>query len=186
MFDVNLRGAKIKAMDIVIDLIKILIPAGLVLYAMYLVVKSFLNKQNESQIIELRSKNKEIILPLRLQAYERMCLFLERCSPEQLVARLQKADQNVAELQFLMLHELREEFNHNLSQQVYMSHEAWESVKTAKEEMIMLINQSAKNLNPEDKSMQLVKTLFELRMNNEQDSLSYSLRLLKEEIQAEF
>ncbi|WP_296618459.1 hypothetical protein [Marivirga sp.] len=168
------------------DLVKIIIPAGIVLYAMFLTVKTMLQKQNEAKIIEIKAKNKEIVLPIRLQAYERMSLFLERISPDQIIKRVQKSDMNVAELQYLLLNEIREEFNHNLSQQVYMSDEAWKIIKNAKEELIMVVNQSAKELDPEAKSIELVKKIYEESLEKKIDNIEYGLSFLKNEIQQEF
>lgn len=173
-------------MEPIWDLFKIIIPAGIVLYAMFLTVKTMLQKQNEAKIIEIQAKNKEIVLPIRLQAYERMSLFLERISPDQIIKRVQKNDMNVAELQYLLLNEIREEFNHNLSQQVYMSDEAWKIIKNAKEELIMVVNQSAKELNPEAKSIELVKRIYEESLEKKIDSIEYGLSFLKNEIQKEF
>ncbi len=173
-------------MEPIWDLIKIIIPAGIVLYAMFLTVKTMLQKQNEAKIIEIKAKNKEIVLPIRLQAYERMSLFLERISPDQIIKRVQKNDMNVAELQYLLLNEIREEFNHNLSQQVYMSDEAWKIIKNAKEELIMVVNQSAKELNPEAKSIELVKRIYEESLEKKIDNIEYGLSFLKNEIQSEF
>jgi hypothetical protein len=173
-------------MEPIWDLIKIIIPAGIVLYAMFLTVKTMLQKQNEAKIIEIKAKNKEIVLPIRLQAYERMSLFLERISPDQLIKRVQKNEMNVAELQYLLLNEIREEFNHNLSQQVYMSDEAWKIIKNAKEELIMVVNQSAKELDPEAKSIELVKKIYEESLEKKIDSIEYGLSFLKNEIQQEF
>ncbi|MGM0579134.1 MAG: hypothetical protein ACQETL_00535 [Bacteroidota bacterium] len=173
-------------MEPIWDLAKIIIPAGIVLYAMFLTVKTMLQKQNEGKIIEIKAKNKEIVLPIRLQAYERMSLFLERISPDQIIKRVQKNDMNVAELQYLLLNEIREEFNHNLSQQVYMSDEAWKIIKNAKEELIMVVNQSAKELDPEAKSIELVKKIYEESLEKKIDSIEYGLSFLKNEIQQEF
>lgn len=173
-------------MEPIWDLVKIIIPAGIVLYAMFLTVKTMLQKQNEAKIIEIKAKNKEIVLPIRLQAYERMSLFLERISPDQIIKRVQKNDMNVAELQYLLLNEIREEFNHNLSQQVYMSDEAWKIIKNAKEELIMVVNQSAKELDPEAKSIELVKKIYEESLEKKIDSIEYGLSFLKNEIQQEF
>ncbi|WMN06443.1 hypothetical protein QYS48_32575 [Marivirga arenosa] len=173
-------------MEPIWDLIKIIIPAGIVLYAMYLTVKTMLQKQNEAKIIEIKAKNKEIVLPIRLQAYERMSLFLERISPDQLIKRVQQNNQNVAELQYLLLNEIREEFNHNLSQQVYMSDDAWKIIRNAKEELIMLVNQSAKSLDPEAKSIELVKKIYEESLDKNIDSIEYGLSFLKNEIHQEF
>ncbi|ADR20992.1 hypothetical protein MATR_13800 [Marivirga tractuosa] len=173
-------------MEPIWDLFKIIIPAGIVLYAMFLTVKTMLQKQNEAKIIEIKAKNKEIVLPIRLQAYERMSLFLERISPDQIIKRVQKSDMNVAELQYLLLNEIREEFNHNLSQQVYMSDEAWKIIKNAKEELIMVVNQSAKALDPEAKSIELVKRIYEESLDKKIDNIEYGLSFLKNEIQQEF
>jgi hypothetical protein len=173
-------------MEPIWDLIKITIPAGIVLYAMFLTVKTMLQKQNEAKIIEIKAKNKEIVLPIRLQAYERMTLFLERISPDQIIKRVQKSDMNVAELQYLLLNEIREEFNHNLSQQVYMSDESWKIIKNAKEELIMVVNQTAKNLDPEAKSIELVKKIYEESLDKKIDNIEYGLSFLKNEIQNEF
>ncbi|MBK6263454.1 hypothetical protein JKA74_00290 [Marivirga sp. S37H4] len=173
-------------MEPIWDLSKIIIPAGIVLYAMFLVVKTMMQKQNEAKIIEMKSKNKEIVLPIRLQAYERMTLFLERISPDQIIKRVSKGEMNVAELQFVLLNDIREEFNHNLSQQVYMSDESWKIIKNAKEELIMLINQSAKELDPEAKSIELVKIIYSQSLDKRIDSIEYGLTFLKNEIQQEF
>jgi hypothetical protein len=173
-------------MEPIWDLIKIIIPAGIVLYAMFLTVKTMLQKQNEAKIIEIKAKNKEIVLPIRLQAYERMSLFLERISPDQIIKRVQKNDMNVAEMQYLLLNEIREEFNHNLSQQVYMSDESWKIIKNAKEELIMVVNQSAKELDPEARSIELVKRIYEESLEKKIDSIEYGLSFLKNEIQQEF
>ncbi len=173
-------------MEPIWDLLKILIPAGIVLYAMFLTIKTMLQKQNESKLIELKAKNKEIVLPIRLQAYERMTLFLERISPDQIIKRVSQGEMNVAELQYVMLNEIREEYNHNLSQQVYMSDDAWKIIKNAKEELIMLINQSAKELNAEAKSIELVKAIYAQTLEKNIDSIDYGLNFLKNEIQKEF
>ena len=173
-------------MEPIWDLLKITIPAIIVLYAMFIMVKTMLQKQNEGKIIEIKAKNKEIVLPIRLQAYERMSLFLERIAPEQLIKRVHQSNMNVAELQHVLLNEIREEFNHNLSQQVYMSDDSWKIIKNAKEELIMAINQAAKSFDPEAKSIELVKKLYENYLDKKVDSIEYGLSFLKNEIQQEF
>jgi len=106
-------------MDLVIEFAKLLIPAGLVLYAMILVVKSFLDKEFQKKMIDIKTKNKETVLPIRLQAYERMCLFLERMAPNNLIPRIKSGKFSAREFHQIMLNEIREEYNHNVSQQVY-------------------------------------------------------------------
>ncbi|MBD0256088.1 MAG: hypothetical protein ICV83_10240, partial [Cytophagales bacterium] len=68
-------------MEVLLDLAKVLLPSALLLYGMYLTVNAFLRKDFERRLVDIKLKNTDITLPLRLQAYERMCLFLERITP---------------------------------------------------------------------------------------------------------
>jgi len=173
-------------MDTVIDFAKLLVPAGLVLYAMYLVVKTFLAKDFEKRVVELRTKNQETVLPIRLQAYERMTLFLERISPNNLIPRVKTGGLNSREFQHVLLNEIRTEFNHNVSQQIYMSHEAWELIKNAKEDLIVSINNSADELSDESSDLELSRKIFGVTMNSEHDAIGKAIKFLKEEIQQYF
>ncbi|MEM7108584.1 MAG: hypothetical protein AAF519_10200 [Bacteroidota bacterium] len=173
-------------MEVLIEFGKILLPAGAVLYAMYLIVKSFLDKELERQALLVRGKSIETVLPNRLHAYERICLFLERISPNNLVVRLNNGDYTAREFQHIMLKEVREEYNHNVSQQVYMSDEVWDLVKTAKEELIVSINESAMGLDDEATGLDLSKRLFDTAMDREFDPIQKALIAVKAEIRTTF
>src|SRR5271154_3809037 len=116
-------------MEALIEFGKILIPASLVLYAVYLMVRSFIAREIEMKKLEVRTRSIETILPVRLQAYERITLFLERISPQNLLLRLSDATYSARDFQKLLLDELRNEYNHNVSQQVYMSEDVWNLVR---------------------------------------------------------
>ena len=124
-------------MDVLIEFAKILLPAVLVLYAMYLGVRAMIGRELSQKQLEIRQKSIEISLPVRLQAYERICLFLERITPSNLIIRVNEPGLSAPAFQQLLLKEIRDEYNHNVSQQVYMSSEVWEMVKTAKEDLIL-------------------------------------------------
>ena len=173
-------------MDALIDFGKILLPAGTVLYAMYLVIKSFLTKEMERKIIDIKIKNTETVLPIRLQAYERICLFLERISPNNLVIRLNDASLSAAQFQQVLVNEIRQEFNHNLSQQVYLSDEAWDMVKNATEDIVSVVNIAAQQLKSDDKSVDLAKRIFELMMEKNNDPVVIALKKVKDEIRTSF
>ena len=173
-------------MEALIEFIKILVPAALVLYAMYLVVKSFLYKEIEKTSLEYKANNAKEIIPIRLQAYERIVLFLERMSPNNLVMRLNQPDMSALQLQAFMLQEVRDEYNHNVSQQVYMSDEAWDLVKNAKEDLIVTINKSSEKLNNESSSMELAKLIFEEVMSKDVDPITLALHEVKDEIRQSF
>lgn len=173
-------------MEIISDLLKTILPATLVLYAMYLVVSSFLKKQLVETKVQIRGRQADTALPIRLQAYERICLFLERITPNNLLVRLSGSATTAVEFQQILLREIREEFNHNLSQQVYMSHEAWEQVRAAQQEVATLINQSAGELPPDAMPLDLSKKIFEKVIQEGRTPTSTALKFVKEEIQSEF
>ena len=81
--------------------------------------------------------------PLKIQAYERIVIFLERIHPNSLVVRVNKHGITAHQLHMDLIKTVKSEYEHNLAQQIYVSHNSWELVKTAKEEIIKLINISA-------------------------------------------
>ncbi|MEN2282788.1 hypothetical protein AAGF08_11670 [Algoriphagus sp. SE2] len=173
-------------MDYAIELLKILLPAGLVLYGMYLVVVSFLSKEREKMIVELKTQNTQTILPIRLQAAERLCLLLERISPNNLVRRSNPGSLTAAELHASLLHEIREEFSHNFSQQVYFSEQTWEAVKNAVESVNTIINQSRQSVEADASGMDLARAIFSRSLEQNNDAITYALKHVKSEINIYF
>jgi hypothetical protein len=173
-------------MDALIEFIKILVPASVVLYAAYLLVRTFVQKEIELKKLEVRSRSIETVLPNRLQAYERMVLFLERMSPQNLLVRLSTTGMPSREFHQLLLSEIRNEYNHNVSQQVYISEEVWVLIKNAKEDLIVSINDAASEMTLESTSLDLSKKIFEKSINKQLDPLGHALVELKKEIQRTF
>jgi hypothetical protein len=173
-------------MELAIEFVKILAPAAIVLYAMYLTVRSFLNKEREEKLIQIKAANTDVVAPIRLQAYERLVLLLERISPNNLISRLNTAKMSAVEFQHLLLREIREEFNHNLSQQVYTSDEAWNLVKNAKEEVVALVNRCAQEMGEDATSVDLSKKIFNTLLESDTDITSTALVYLKDEIRTTF
>ncbi len=173
-------------MDALIEYGKILLPASVVLYGVYLTVRSFINKEIDLKRLEVRSRAIETILPNRLQAYERMCLFLERMSPPNLLLRLNNPIYSARELHKILLDEIRNEYNHNVSQQIYMSEEVWSMIKSAKEDLTVLINEASSALPEEATGLDLSRKIFELSLEKNVEPISHALTELKKEIQQTF
>lgn len=173
-------------MDVLIEFIKILVPASVVLYAAFLMVRNFAQKEVQIRQLEVRGRAIETILPNRLHAYERMALFLERISPDNLLVRLSAGGLSAREFQHLLLAEIRNEYNHNVSQQVYMSEEVWDLIRSAKEDLVLSINDAAGEMNAEATSLDLSKKIFEKSMQKQVDPISHALSELKKEIQRTF
>jgi hypothetical protein len=84
------------------------------------------------------------------------------------------------------LAEVREEFNHNLSQQVYFSEETWEAVRRAVEDVVTLLNMSRQSLQEDATGMDLAKAIFTQSLEQKNDAITYALRQVKSEIQLHF
>ena len=135
------------------------------------------------------SRNKEdqkVILPLRLQAYERFVLFLERIHPSNLVLRLNSPDITALQLQSLLVRTIREEFEYNLSQQLYISANSWELIKNAKEETIAMINQASAKVGEQAHSSDLVKEIFDISISKGKLPLDLAIEAIKKELQRLF
>lgn len=173
-------------MDAFIEIVKVLIFSLVPLYAVYLLIRSFLQKEIDIKKLEVRGRSIETVLPNRMQAYERIALFLERISPQNLLIRLSSPGMTAREFHQLLLGEIRNEYNHNVSQQIYMSENVWNLVKNAKEDLIVSINDSASEMKTEATSLDLSKKIFEKSVNKTVDPIAHALSELKKEIQQTF
>ena len=171
---------------IVIEFAKLIIPAAIVLYAMYLMVKSFLDKEMSQRLVDIRATNAKEILPIRLQAYERISLLLERISPNNLILRLSDSDYSYKELQQVLIISVREEYNHNLSQQIYVSDQVWELTTSAVEDVVMTINQGADSLPKDARAIDLAKKIFDIQGEKQADPIDHALSALKQEVRTIF
>ncbi|CAG4993728.1 hypothetical protein DYBT9275_01223 [Dyadobacter sp. CECT 9275] len=171
--------------DYIFPILYLALGAGMV-YGLYLTVTDVANKILEYLKRDIKGKHTDITLPLRLQAYERMCLFLERISPNNLLLRLTPSAANALELHQILLREIRDEYNHNIAQQMYMSNHAWEQLTSAMNEIVAVINQSAAEVNPEDPATNLAKKIFSHVIEKETQPAANALKVLKEEVRTLF
>lgn len=173
-------------MEALIEFGKLLIPASVVLYAVYLMVRAFIARELEMKKMEVRGRSLETILPVRLQAYERMTLFLERISPQNLLVRLNNPAYSARDFQKILLDEIRNEYNHNVSQQVYMSEEVWNMIRNAKEDLIMQINEASGAMKEDATGIDLAKQIFQASLDKKVEPINHALSELKKEIQQVF
>lgn len=161
------------------DTLLYFIPAVIVMMGMFLVMKRFLDEQHatirkflekdlQMKAAEDRHIRQRESLPLKLQALERIILFLERISPNSLLVRVHRGGMAASQLQSELVSTIRAEFEHNLSQQIYVSEQAWEEVKDSKEEMIRIINNAFSHVGANASGIQMSSQIFEqvLKMEN--------------------
>ncbi|HTB06733.1 MAG TPA: hypothetical protein VK806_07240 [Bacteroidia bacterium] len=149
-------------MESFITLLEILMPMVFVGLIAYFIIKQYLEYEGSKQRIEIELSRQEIVYPARMQAYERVILFLERSTPESLIRRVLKGGMSARLFQSDLITSVRNEFDHNLSQQVYMSPEAWSMVKTATEETLRLISVAASSLPETAESTDLAQNILKI------------------------
>ena len=136
-----------------IDVLKFIIAGTVVVYIAWQIIKSELDKVNQASLIELKKTSLTTTLPLRLQAYERLTLFIERINPANMLVRVHVAGTTVREIQQFLIAEIRTEYQHNITQQLYVSAQAWAIMNRIKDDTISLINNTAIGLSPEASSV---------------------------------
>ncbi len=125
---------------ILLEIVKILIPAILVFVTAYTILKTYLGKQYQMKLLETKNSVKKTTIPLKLQAYERLSLLCERISPPNLVLRLKTPGMKTEDLHMAMLIAIQQEFDHNISQQVYVSDSLWAIIKYARQHVVNSIS----------------------------------------------
>ena len=159
-------------MDIMVatlEILKYTIPALVVLISCYLIVRKFLVSEMQRKQLALFKDTQDITMRLRLQAYERLIVFLERINPRLLIPRVYDPSMTTRDLQQAMTFSIGAEFEHNLSQQIYVSSNAWETVKNVKEQELNMINRLAQTVNPEGPARDLHARILEVLQQAEGD-----------------
>jgi hypothetical protein len=108
---------------------------------------------------------------LRLQAYERLALLVDRIALPNLISRMNQTGASARDMQVLLTHSIREEFDYNITQQIYVSADAWTAVKNLKEQNMLVVNQLASALPPHATGMDLNKLLLEYLMKDKKGQL---------------
>ncbi|MBQ8703991.1 MAG: hypothetical protein IJ524_06415 [Bacteroidales bacterium] len=146
---------------LVIAMLATLAIAGAIFHSL---LKRWLKNREKEQLLRLkmdeRGETLKVVTPIRLQAYERMALFLERISPNSLVLRCYQPGMDLRLLQGMMTKNIRDEWEHNLSQQVYLSAALWTRIREAKDEMINLVNSAAVSLTDTTDPTRLAASVF--------------------------
>ena len=180
-------------MEIIWEILKITIPLIAVMITAYFTLKIAVAKQPEKKVEEKKTDEPRIektnqqvkeVTMIRLQAYERLILFLERINPENMVMRMNKEALLASELHKELLLTIRTEFEHNVAQQLYISHQGWQLVVRAKNEVIKMINLAKQEMGDDENNITLSKKIIVASGNS--DILLKTKMLLKDEAQKLF
>jgi len=169
-------------MDTLLEILKYLLPSLVVFATTFYLVKKYFDMEEKKRRHQAFLNNQNMITPVRLQAYERVVLFLERITPESLIMRVNKTGYTCLQLQSELLQAIRSEFEHNLSQQIYITQGAWEMVKIARGRTIQMINSIADKLPKESPAINLSKAILESMVDEEKTPTADAIAFIKKEI----
>lgn len=173
-------------MEYITYIIVALIPAFAIAFIVYI----FLKKNNEREFtninIQLKKERQKFFLEPRADAYQRIVLLLERISLNNLVMRLNITNKNAIFFQTELLNNIRNEYDHNVAQQIFISVPLWEIITKSKEETIKIINVAARQIKKDATAMDLSGKIFEIVGKLDELPTEIAIKALKDEFQKLF
>jgi len=173
-------------MDVLLEILKYTVPALIVFLTVLVMMRNWARNEENRRKSEFNMHISDEILPVRLQAYERSILLLERISPESMIMRISRNDFTARQLLQELLTNITTEFDHNIAQQTYMSTEAWEKMKAAKNQVINLINDTVKEVKPDAPGTTLGKLILERLTELKNPPTQVAVDFLKQEVKTLF
>ena len=162
------------------------VPSVVVGALAYLLVHRFIRNEQNRHMVEIKRENIKYSAPIILQAHERLILFLERMQMSGLVARLHKPGMSARLMQSEIITSIKTEFEHNITQQLYVSKNAWEYVKKAKEESMKVVSLGMSKLPDGATSIDLAREVLTLTAAQEQDWAQKAIDILKTDLRKNF
>ena len=176
--------------EIVFQIALIVIPAGAVLMTTILFLRKNAEKEDKHSMRQLQSELKkqrqEFFLPNRVDAYQRAVLLMERIHPNSLIMRTINPGLPSAAYQAELLKSIRDEYDHNVAQQLFITPGLWEMVKNSKEETVKIVNIAGKQMQPTSMSTDLAAKIFELTAEIGELPSDITVKALKEDLQRLF
>lgn len=167
-----------------LEILKYCIPAICVLLATWLVMHKFYKSETEKRLWELKKLSQKEISPLRMRAYERLMLLLERTTPEHMLIDINLSEMSILQVQQHLMRTIRLEYEHNLSQQIYVSDELWSSITISRDQMIAFVNAIAQQMPPHSSALDYAKTLITAYTSNGETAHDKAMQLLRAEAHA--
>jgi hypothetical protein len=156
------------------------------LIAFYYIVKDDIKRYFDIKNIELNRESKAQLFPLRLQAHERLIIFVDRINPANLLIRVHQQGIELATLQAGILNEVKSEYQHNITQQLYIDSVTWSVVRKLKDDTIAMINNAVQGLPKQSNGIELSKTILQHMATISENPYDLTIELIKKDIQKMF
>ena len=167
-------------LDFILQLAAYTIPALVTAAISYIYFSELLKRQSKKDAFLLHQKGQIDILPIKLQAYERFTILLERIDLSKIILRVAPISNDKTAYQVLLIQHIEQEFDYNLSQQIYISKELWNILSNIKNNIILQI-QSTASINTISDADSLRKSLINYRVDST-TSVEVGLLAIKEEV----
>lgn len=168
------------------DIFQYTFPSLIVFFTAYYVLRQFFQNEHRQRMLDIKNAHAKAITPVRLQAYERFVIYMERITPDNMIMRLHKGGMSARKLHTDMVQSMRSEFEHNMAQQIYISKPAWEMIKTAKEETIKLANLANSKVRDDATGLELSKVMLNMSSQMDKHPTQIAIDYLKKEIKLTF
>ncbi len=169
--------------NILLDILKYTVSGCLVVIVAYFLFKSRFQNKTTNKISDLNTPLSKDIIVLKLQAFERLTLFIERINPLNIFVRLYQPGMLVKEMQSLILAEIRAEYQHNITQQLYVNTNTWILIKRVKDDTIGIVNTASQQLDPQATAVEFSKLVFNRLSGLEESPYDLALRVIKTEME---
>lgn len=169
-----------------LDIVKLTVAGMGVVWIAFYLIKPYLDRNDRTQLIELKKAVTGQTLPLQLQAYERLILFIDRINPANMLLRLNATAYSAADLQGIIIGEIRNEFQHNITQQLYVTPGAWAVVKRIKDDTQSIVINAIKALPEGASGLDLSKTILSHLTQLEQSPYDIAAAVIREQTEQLF
>lgn len=168
----------------ILEILKYTIPGVIVFLTAYFILKNILNTEYKKVRLEMQIKRQKESLPIRLNAYERLALFVERITPVNLLQRVRQPNMTAKQMQMALINHIRMEYDHNITQQIYVSPQVWAEICLARDEVVKLVNMSTAELHERASGKDLSKLILSKLMESEDEGFSKErvMEMIKKEV----
>lgn len=175
-------------MDVSWQLVALVLgPTVLVFLTAYMAFQQFFRQEERKAFNRMRMESRQEVLPVQMQAYERVVLLMERLAPSGLLTRFLEEDGMIAAtLHMMLLQAIRQEFDYNLTQQVYVTDEAWKAVRQARTDLIQILNQAASETPADAPAQELANNILSKMVELDSNPTEEAIEVVKQEARRSF
>lgn len=177
---------EINTLAVFVEMLQFIVPALVVFLVCYLLIRKFFEEEYKQKLLKLKTDQNDLLTPIKLQAYERLTLLLDRIRPENLILRMSDPKLRATEFKYVLERTINDEYAHNVSQQIYVSNQAWNLITGVKDHTLNVINNCYKDMKEGDSAVEFGKKILTEMMVRDDQSSQVAIDFLKKEMSIVF